>query len=154
MLQIHEPGETPLLHASRPAVGIDLGTTHSVVAIAVGDGVELVEDGLGHTLFPSVVSYREGVLVGRAAQEQLRAGESGVVASIKRLMGRAAQEVSALGHFALAVGTDSLPRIATPQGDKSAVEISADILRFLKHRAENHCGEAVEGGGDYRSGLF
>ena len=144
LLQIHEPGETPLPHAARPAVGIDLGTTHSVVAIARADGVELVEDGQGHTLFPSVVSYHDGVMVGRAAQARLRSGEPGVVASIKRLMGRAAAEVSALGHFALAAGTDSLPRVATKQGDKTAVEISADILRFLKEQAEKHCGEPVE----------
>lgn len=128
LIQLHEPGETPLPHAQEDhgAVGIDLGTTHSVVAIATHGGVEIIRDEEGHALVPSVVSYagREP-LVGHAAKEARGRGEMLAVASIKRQMGNAATR--------LKLGAREL----TP------VEISADILRHLKHMAQRALGRDV-----------
>ena len=95
-LQIHEPGHTPDPHDNGAAVGIDFGTTHSVIAL-MKDGRPLaIEDGEGRSVIPSVVNYANGVEVGHAARASLYAGEGQAVASIKRLMGRASAEVAAI----------------------------------------------------------
>lgn len=115
LLQIHEPGETPLPHQNEVAVGIDLGTTHSVIAVADGGKVEVLHDLCGGVLIPSVVHYSaEGkVLVGKEAILKPDA-----IASIKRRMHRAQEAVE------------------TSQGAKTPVEISAEILKHLKAQAE------------------
>lgn len=121
LLQIHEPGQTPLPHQNDVAVGIDLGTTHSVIAIADGGKVEVLHDLCGGVLIPSVVHYAaDAVLVGRDAIQKPNA-----IASIKRKMHQA-QEV-----------------IETAQGAKTPVEISADILRHVKAQAEHALGKEV-----------
>lgn len=121
LLQIHEPGQTPLPHQNEVAVGIDLGTTHSVIAIADGGKVEVLHDLCGGVLIPSVVHYAaDAVLVGRDAIQKPNA-----IASIKRKMHQA-QEV-----------------IETAQGAKTPVEISADILRHVKAQAEHALGKEV-----------
>ena len=120
LLQIHEPGETPLPHADTVAVGIDLGTTHSVVAVADGEGVQAISDIQGHTIIPSVVLHENGnIIVGHEAMKHRAQGKS-VHASIKRLMGKTEGDASAL-----------------------PVQISADILRHLKHIAETALGKEV-----------
>jgi molecular chaperone HscA len=100
LLEIHEPGETPLPHAGEGslAVGIDLGTTNSVVAIARDGTPAALHDETGRALVPSVVAYPEagGVLVGDEAQALAASEPRNVVASIKRLMGRGAADLHAV----------------------------------------------------------
>ena len=100
LLEIHEPGETPLPHAGEGslAVGIDLGTTNSVVAIAREGKPAALHDEAGKALVPSVVAYPSagGVLVGDEARLLLTREPRNVVASVKRLMGRGAADVHAV----------------------------------------------------------
>ena len=100
LLQIHEPGETPAPHESEKgaAVGIDLGTTNSVVAIAFEGSVEVLRAADGKALIPSVVHYGDdgSVEVGVKAREAILESPDHVVSSIKRLMGRGIEDVKAL----------------------------------------------------------
>ena len=92
LLDIYEPGETPLPHADErgAAIGIDLGTTNSVVAISRAGTPEAIRDAAGRALIPSVVAYRSNAvpLVGDDAVAQLATNPTGTVSSVKRLMGR------------------------------------------------------------------
>src|SRR5215471_9304068 len=94
LLQIHEPGQTPEPHAQGAAVGIDLGTTHSVVAVASEGQATVLRDLCGGALVPSVVHYGSNgeVKVGKEAVGRLHEGADNVVTSIKRLMGRSAAD--------------------------------------------------------------
>src|SRR5918996_3403715 len=100
LLEIHEPGETPSPHAGEGAlaVGIDLGTTNSVVAIARDGKPAALHDETGKALVPSVVAYPAagGVLVGDEARQLMAREPRNVVASIKRLMGRGATDLHAI----------------------------------------------------------
>lgn len=150
LLQIHEPGETPLPHADEIelAVGIDLGTTHSVVAI-VQDGVaEILTGADGNALVPSVVHYGvQGVEVGAAAHRYLHAGSATTISSIKRLMGVGTEDITriagALPFDVVKSEGKGMVRLAI--GDKvySPVEISAEILKAIKAQAENKLGKPV-----------
>jgi molecular chaperone HscA len=127
LLQIHEPGQTPLPHADTAAVGIDLGTTHSVVAVSSGDNTEVLHNIHGHALVPSVVYYAPdgSVEVGYAAKKRADSGEAGAIASVKRRMHESAVPVQ-LPH-----------RQVTP------VEVSSEILKELKRNAERALGKDV-----------
>jgi molecular chaperone HscA len=152
LLQIHEPGETPAPHDQDRglAVGIDLGTTNSVVALAIADRAEVIRDEDGDGLLPSVVAYGAdgSVLVGEKAREQLLEHPEGVVSSIKRLMGRSAGDLKQLGG-ALPYDIDEttgigMVRLKIRGRRLTPVEISADILRAIKARAEARLGQAVD----------
>ena len=145
LLEIHEPGQTPLPHADDRgvAIGIDLGTTNSVVAIARGGQAEALRDEAGRSLIPSVVAYRaEGeTLVGGEAMTDGAAQSGDVVSSIKRLMGRGRadlQSVAGVLPFSVAEGSGEhdMVRLNVAGRQLSPVEISADILRACKRRAE------------------
>jgi molecular chaperone HscA len=149
LLQISEPGQAPDPHQRRVAVGIDLGTTHSLVA-AVRHGVaECLPDSQGHVILPSVVRYLEGG--GRQiGAEALVAGATdpeNTIASVKRFMGRGLADIR---------GRDKLPyrfvdkaagmlSLHTAQGEKSPVEISAEILATLRYRAEDTFNDDLYG---------
>lgn len=150
LLDIHEPGQEPA-PAPAPAVGIDLGTTNSVVATAHGGVSEVLRDADGGALVPSVVAYGAGApVVGAAALDpvergggDLRAGD--VVSSIKRLMGRGADDIAALAGslpYRVLPG-DGMARLEVGGRALTPVEISADILRALRARAETALGEEV-----------
>jgi molecular chaperone HscA len=152
LLQIHEPGQTPAPHDQDRglAVGIDLGTTNSVVALAIGDRAEVIRDEKGDGLLPSVVAYGAdgSVLVGEKAREQLLDHPEGVVSSIKRLMGRSAADLKQLGG-ALPYDLDEttgigMVRLKIRGRRLTPVEISADILRAIKARAEARLGQDVD----------
>ena len=140
LLQISEPGESPNPHQRRIAVGIDLGTTHSLVACVRHGVAECLPDAQGEVILPSVVRYLAdgGRKIGAEAQAALALDPENTIASVKRFMGRSLQDVS---------GADKLPyRFAdrpgmlglhTVQGEKSPVEVSADILATLRYRAED-----------------
>ena len=146
LLDIQEPGAAPPPRDDAPAVGIDLGTTNSLVAVARGGAPEALRGAGGRALVPSVVAYGGGApVVGDAALARLGDGGADVVASIKRLMGRGAEDVAALAGAlpyrvvpgAGMVRIEAAGRVLTP------VEVSADILRALRARAEAALGREV-----------
>jgi molecular chaperone HscA len=140
LLQISEPGQAPDPHQRRLAVGIDLGTTHSLVA-AVRHGVaECLPDGEGRMLLPSAVRYlgdgrRQIGYEARAAQAE---DPENTIVSVKRFMGRALADIAGREklpyHF---VDRPGMVALATREGEKSPVEVSAEILASLRQRAED-----------------
>ncbi|MCW5749679.1 MAG: Fe-S protein assembly chaperone HscA [Alphaproteobacteria bacterium] len=151
ILEIHEPGETPLPHAEdrRPAVGIDLGTTNSLVALSQDQKPEVLCDPDGSAMVPSVVAYSGTgeVLVGEAARRHLLEEPDLVVSSIKRLMGRGPEDLKRLAGslpFELEPAEDGrMVRLRIGERRLTPVEISADILRALKARAERALGREI-----------
>jgi len=149
LLQIYEPGQTPLPHANDAAIGIDLGTTHSVVAIATDDNAEVVHNIHGHALVPSVVYYGPdgSKEIGYSAKARADRGEKNVVSSIKRLMGRGIEDVKPLlgsMPYDIAPGGQGMVRLNVAGKQMTPVEISADILRHLKQSAEKALGKEVK----------
>ena len=139
LLQISEPGQSPEPHRQRLAVGIDLGTTNSLVA-AVRNGIAAVlNDGDGHALLPSIVRYlRDGrVIVGREAEAEQARDPRNTVVSVKRFMGRGLKDV---GHAENSpydfLDTPGMVQLRTAAGVKSPVEVSAEILKVLREQAE------------------
>lgn len=144
LLQIHEPGETPAPHETGPgvAVGIDLGTTNSVVAVSVAGTAEILTAEDGERLLPSVVHYRQdgGIEVGHAARTAIADHPDRVISSVKRLMGRGLEDVKALAGalpYCLAPAVEGgMVRLLVSDRTLSPVEVSADILRAARERAE------------------
>ncbi len=148
LLQISEPGASPDPHQRRIAVGIDLGTTHSLVACVRHGVAECLPDAQGLVLLPSVVRYLAdgGRTIGAQALSMLALDPENTIASVKRFMGRSLADVP---------GADKLPyRFAdhsgmlglhTVQGEKSPLEVSADILATLRYRAEDSMGDDLFG---------
>jgi len=146
LLQISEPGQSPDPHQRRIAVGIDLGTTHSLVA-AVRNGVaECLPDAQGRVLLPSVVRYLEngGRQIGYDAVAAQSADARNTIASVKRFMGRGLGDVAQAGALpydfvsdAAGGGAQGMVSLATVAGNKSPVEVSAEILATLRFRAED-----------------
>ncbi|UOG93766.1 MAG: Fe-S protein assembly chaperone HscA [Candidatus Thiothrix sulfatifontis] len=150
LLQISEPGMSTTAHQHRLAVGIDLGTTNSLVATVRSGQADTLADAQGRHLLPSVVRYQADVapLVGYAAKAAISQDPYNTIASAKRLMGRGVDDVKQLGghlpyHFVS--GESTVPRIHTVGGDVSSVEVSAEILRVLKQRAEVTLGGDLTG---------
>jgi len=149
LLQIAEPGQSPQPHQRRLAVGIDLGTTNSLVA-AVRSGLsEPLADAAGQIILPSVVRYHEDrVEVGEVAKAAASSDPLNTVLSVKRLMGRGLADVKQLGEqlpYRFVGGESHMPFIETVQGVKSPVEVSADILKVLRQRAEATLGGELVG---------
>lgn len=149
LLQIAEPGQSPQPHQRRLAVGIDLGTTNSLVA-AVRSGVaEPLPDAEGQLLMPSAVRYHAQLTeVGQSAKQSAAQDPLNTVLSVKRLMGRGLADVKQLGEqlpYQFVGGESHMPFIDTVQGPKSPVEVSADILKVLRQRAEATLGGDLVG---------
>ena len=138
LLQISEPGQGPDPHQRRIAVGIDLGTTHSLVA-AVRHGVaECLPDAHGRVMLPSVVRYLDGQKrqVGHAARAHQAEDAADTVVSAKRLMGRRLADLKDVAQLPYRfVDQSGMVAIDTRQGLKTAVEVSAEILATLRQRA-------------------
>jgi molecular chaperone HscA len=154
LLQIHEPGESPEPHEEDRtlAVGIDLGTTNSVVAISRDAKTEVLREADGASLIPSVVYYAPdgSVTVGETAREMLLDAPDRVVGSIKRLMGRGVADLKSLAGT-LPFDVEPAPedgnkmvRLNVAGRRLTPIEISADILKALKARAETMLGRAVD----------
>ena len=149
LLQIAEPGQTPQPHQRRLAVGIDLGTTNSLVA-ALRSGIsEPLPDAEGRVILPSAVRYHANhVDVGYSARDAASSDPLNTVLSVKRLMGRGLADVKQLGEqlpYRFVGGESHMPFIDTVQGPKSPVEVSADILKVLRQRAEATLGGELVG---------
>jgi molecular chaperone HscA len=140
LLQISEPGQSPNPHERRFAVGIDLGTTHSLVA-AVRSGVaECLADDAGRILLPSVVRYLEGGgrQIGFDALAEVVNDPENTISSAKRFMGRSLGDVKESAKLPYRfVDHGGMLGLQTAGGEKSPVEVSADILATLRYRAED-----------------
>ena len=139
LLQLSEPGQSPDPHARRIAVGIDLGTTHSLVAAVRHGHAESLPDGRGEVLLPSVVRYRQdGCDIGESARAMQGEDPQHTVASVKRLMGRKLSDLPDAQRLPYElVDGPGMVQVRTPQGLKSPVEVSAQILAALRQRAED-----------------
>lgn len=146
LLQISEPGESPVPHQRKLAVGIDLGTTHSLVASVRSSVPEILTDEQGRALLPSVVRYApQGVEVGYEARAQQSVDALNTIVSVKRFMGRSLAEARHEGAAYEFADGDDMVRLKTRRGDVSPVEVSAEILRALRQRAEGVLGGELVG---------
>lgn len=151
LLQIQEPGGKQAKPLHRRAVGIDLGTTNSLVSASCGPGVETLPDSAGQHLLPSVVHYSKGKppLVGVEAKALLVDDPLNTIASVKRLLGKSLSELKAKQDYLPfefdEARADGAPAILTEAGSKDVVQISADILSALVERAEASLKGALEG---------
>jgi len=148
LLQISEPGKSAAPHQHRLAVGIDLGTTNSLVA-TVRSGLSVVlNDEEGHALLPSVVHYLPdgSVDVGYSAQAQQSHDPQNTIVSVKRFMGRGVHDIADLSHHPYRfIDAPGMVQINTAGGVKSPVEVSAEILKVIKTRAEKSLGGELAG---------
>lgn len=147
LLQISEPGMSAAPHQHKLAVGIDLGTTNSLVATVRSGLSSVLADEQGHALLPSVVHYKTDntVEVGFNAQKQQNLDPHNTIVSVKRFMGRGLQDIDLSQlpyHFTESSG---MLQIETRAGIKSPVEVSAEILKVLKARAEAALGGELVG---------
>ena len=149
LMQIAEPGTAADPHRRRLAIGIDLGTTHSLVASVLSAVPTVMRDHDGKYLLPSVVRYLGGggIHVGYPAVAAAGQDPHNTIASVKRLMGRGHGDVQTLaGHLPYdLVPGEGMVRLRTVAGEKSPVEVSAEILRVLKERAVETLGGEPEG---------
>ena len=147
LLQIAEPGLSAAPHQHRLAVGIDLGTTNSLVATVKSGHAACLPDEEGRFLLPSVVRYgADGqIITGRAALQSQTADPANTVSSAKRLIGRKLEDIDT-SHLPYRFGqSDQLIDLHTRQGAKTPIDVSADILRSLKARAEQSLGGELVG---------
>jgi len=148
LLQIAEPGMSREPHQHRRAVGIDLGTTNSLVA-TVRSGIAIVlNDAEGHALLPSVVRYfpDRGTAVGYPAQAELACDPRNTIVSVKRFMGRGLKDVAYAENCPYDfLDAPGMVQLRTCAGVKSPVEISAEILRTLRERAQTALGGELLG---------
>ena len=146
LLQISEPGLSTAPHQHRLAVGIDLGTTNSLVA-TVRNGISVVlNDEHGRAMLPSVVRYADSVIVGEAAQAAQSDDPVNTIVSVKRFMGRGLSDVGDTSRLPYRfVDADGMLQLRTVAGVKSPVEVSAEILKVLRLRAEASLGGELVG---------
>ena len=147
LLQISEPNESTAPHQHRHAVGIDLGTTNSLVATVRHGFPEVLRDEQNRALLPSVVHYgATTTTVGDDAKAQQTNDPRNTIASVKRLMGRGyadARQLPDIGY--VLVDTPGMVSVQTTQGVKSPVQVSADILANLHERAKLALGDEITG---------
>ena len=146
LLQIAEPGKSAAPHQHRLAVGIDLGTTNSLVAAVKSGSATCLQDEQGNTALPSVVRYlSDGLIVGGEALNTQKADPQNTVSSAKRLIGRKLEDIDT-AHLPYRFGNGgNIIEINTRQGAKTPIDVSADILRHLKERAEANLGGTLVG---------
>ena len=146
LLQISEPGKGTLPHEHRNAIGIDLGTTNSLVATVQSGVAKILSHENQNNLIPSVVQYQTNtILVGEAAKLNQDDDPVNTIASVKRLMGKRFSDIATHTSSNNLSDEKSYVGIATKQGTKSAVEVSAEILKKLKTIAEQHIKDDILG---------
>jgi molecular chaperone HscA len=148
LLQISEPGQAPDPHQRRIAVGIDLGTTHSLVAAMRNGVAECLPDAEGHVILPSAVRYLEndGRQIGRAALAAQAQDPQNTLVSVKRFMGRGVADIANREQLPyVLVDKPGMLAIQTRVGEKSPVEVSAEILATLRFRAEDTFNDDLYG---------
>lgn len=150
LLQIAEPGQTQAPHQHRLAVGIDLGTTNSLVATVRSGKAATLANEQGQHLLPSVVRYLPTgeKIVGQTAKASAVEDPHNTIISVKRLMGRGLADIKQLGSelpYQFRAEQTGMPAFITAQGEKTPVEVSADILSVLKQRAETALDGELKG---------
>lgn len=149
LLQISEPGQSTNPHEHRLAAGIDLGTTNSLIASVKSGLAETLADEQGAHTLPSVVRYTANeIIVGEQAKSAAADNPLNTISSVKRYMGRGLDDVKELGGrrpYEFVKGDSTVPRIHTVAGDVSPVEVSSEILKSLKSRAEASLGDTLTG---------
>ncbi|MSQ56727.1 MAG: Fe-S protein assembly chaperone HscA, partial [Limnohabitans sp.] len=148
LLQISEPGQTPDLHQRRIAIGIDLGTTHSLVASVRNGVAECLPDEHGHVILPSAVRYLPNGdrQIGIDAFQAQSQDPQNTIVSVKRLMGRGLLDIVNASQLPYQlIQREGMTGIQTVLGEKSPVEVSAEILATLRYRAEDTFGEDIYG---------
>ena len=146
LLQIAEPGQSSAPHEHRIAIGIDLGTTHSLVATVLSGQPKVLNDEQGQVLLPSIVHYDENTThYGEAAKPFITNDPKNTIVSVKRFMGRSKADIKFQHPYNLVGEDNQMPAFETTQGRKTPVEISAEILKQLKDRAEDSLKNPVNG---------
>lgn len=150
LLQISEPGQSPQPHQRKYAVGIDLGTTNSLVATVRSGSAEVLSDEQGRALLPSVVHYASDgpTCVGYEAAEHSSSDPLNTLASVKRLLGRGIDDIKTFGGnlpYEFIQDEGGMPKISTLYGAVSPVQVSAEILRRLSSRAEQAFDTGLDG---------
>ena len=148
LFQIAEPGLSAAPHEHRLAVGIDLGTTNSLVASVISGSAEVIRDEEGAAILPSVVHYATDgtVTVGAKALRDASNDAKNTISSAKRLIGRTMKDLDDVHNLPYDLVDDpSMVRIATSAGIKSPVEVSSEILRSLSERAQERLGGDITG---------
>ncbi|MEI6414217.1 MAG: Fe-S protein assembly chaperone HscA [Pseudomonadota bacterium] len=149
LLQLSEPGQSAAPHQQRWAAGIDLGTTHSLVAVVRSGVAETLADDRGRHLLPSVVHYRaDGLTVGDEAKARAAEDPWNTIASAKRLIGRGVMDVRRLAGqlpYQFVRTDEAVPRLSTAGGEVTPVQVSAEVLKVLARRAEAALGSALVG---------
>ena len=149
LLQISEPGQSTNPHEHRLAAGIDLGTTNSLIASVKSGQADTLADEQGSDTLPSVVRYTEtDIVVGLDAKAMAAEDPLNTISSVKRYMGRGLDDIKELGGrrpYEFVDSDSSVPRIHTIAGDVSPVEVSSEILKSLKLRAEASLGDNLTG---------
>ena len=155
LLQISEPGMSAEPHQHKLAIGIDLGTTNSLVATVRSGMSTVLQDSHGHALLPSVVRYMQDdeIIVGHQAQSKQNEDPINTIASVKRFMGRSLKDITNRAHIPYRFVSNNesegvsqgMLQLETRAGLKSPVEISAEILKTLKLRAEKALGGELTG---------
>ncbi|PSW19676.1 Fe-S protein assembly chaperone HscA [Photobacterium sanctipauli] len=149
LLQIAEPGQSAAPHQHKLAVGIDLGTTNSLVA-AVRSGVpETLNDEQGRSILPSAVHYGEtGIVVGHEARAIAQQDPLNTIISVKRMMGRSLADIQQRYPqmpYQFSATDNGLPQLITRSGEVNPVQVSAEILSNLNQRAQETLGGELEG---------
>ncbi len=146
LLQIAEPGQSSAPHEHRIAIGIDLGTTHSLVATVLSGKAKVLNDEQGRVLLPSIVHYADQTTqFGDEAKPFLTTDPKNTITSVKRFMGRSKVDIKFQHPYTLLGEDNQMPAFETAQGHKTPVEISAEILKQLKDRAESSLGNPING---------
>ena len=149
LLQISEPGQSPDPHQRRIAVGIDLGTTHSLVASVRSGVAECLPDDDGRVILPSVVHFMpgQGRQIGFDAVQFAASDPVNTIASVKRFMGRGLNDIADRSKlpYEFTASEQGMLSIQTVQGPKSPVEVSAEILATLRYRAEDTFNDDLYG---------
>ena len=146
LLQIAEPGQSSAPHEHRIAIGIDLGTTHSLVATVRSGQAKVLPDAQNRVLLPSIVHYsKNSTEYGDAAKPFLTTDPKNTISSVKRFMGRSKADIKFQHSYTLVGEDNQMPAFETAQGRKTPVEISAEILTQLKIRAENSLNNEING---------
>lgn len=146
LLQIAEPGQSSAPHEHRIAIGIDLGTTHSLVATVLSGKAKVLNDEQGRVLLPSIVHYSKNASdYGDTAKPFVTTDPKNTIVSVKRFMGRSKADIKFQHPYTLVGEDNQMPAFETAQGRKTPVEISAEILQQLKDRAESSLKNPING---------
>jgi len=150
LLQISEPGQSPQPHQRKHAVGIDLGTTNSLVSAVRSGMPETLADSQNRHLLPSVVHYSKqgATALGYEAMDFNISDPLNTISSVKRLLGRGVSDLVTLGDqlpYDFIDGDGGMPKINTVSGPVSPIQVSAEILRALVNRAEESLDTMIDG---------